>query len=74
VVPQTAIQSDGTKNFVYVVSADSQVERRDVTIQGTSPEGVIIGAGLKGDEQVIAAAGAFLHTGEKVEASAAPRS
>lgn len=71
VLPQTAIQTDGSKNFVYVVAAGNVVERRDVTVQGTSAEGVIISGGLKGDEQVIAAAGAFLHVGDKVEPSTA---
>jgi HlyD family secretion protein len=74
VLPQTAIQSDGTKNFVYIVGADNVLERRDVTVQGTSAEGVIISSGLKGNEQVISAAGAFLHAGDKVEPSGAARS
>jgi multidrug efflux pump subunit AcrA (membrane-fusion protein) len=74
VLPQTAIQTDGTKNFVYIVGPGNVVERRDVTVQGTSAEGVIVSSGLKGDEQVIAAAGAFLHVGDKVEPSGAARS
>jgi RND family efflux transporter MFP subunit len=67
VVPQTAVLSDGPANFVFLVDAKNQVERRAVTVQGTAAEGIIIASGLEGTERVVTMAGAFLRDGEEVQ-------
>jgi len=76
VLPQTAVLTDGQGSYVFVVNAAKQVERRAVRIVDSVSSGVVIGSGLKGDEQVVALAGGFLRAGERVEiappAAAAP--
>lgn len=67
VLPQTAVLSDLQGSYVFVVTADKVVERRAVRIADTTTAGVVIGDGLKGDEQVISLAGGFLRAGERVE-------
>lgn len=67
VLPQTAVLSDLQGSYVFVVNADKVVERRAVRIADTTAAGVVIGEGLKGDEQVISLAGGFLRAGERVE-------
>jgi multidrug efflux pump subunit AcrA (membrane-fusion protein) len=67
VLPQTAVLSDLQGSYVFVVNASKVVERRAVRIADTTAAGVVIGDGLKGDEQVISLAGGFLRAGERVE-------
>ncbi len=66
VVPQTAVLSDAKGVHVIVIGAKYRAERRDVRISGTTPAGVVIGEGLRGDERVVGMAGAFLRAGEQV--------
>jgi RND family efflux transporter MFP subunit len=66
VLPQTAVLSDVRGSYVYVVAADQKVERRTVTISTTTPDGIVVGEGLRGDERVITLAAGFLREGEKV--------
>jgi RND family efflux transporter MFP subunit len=70
VLPQTAVLSDAEGTYVLVVNDKSEAERRAVRVANTIPEGLVISAGLKGDERVIATAGAFLRIGEKVRVAA----
>lgn len=72
VVPQTAVLSDEQGTFVYVVDADREVERRAVRVTDTTPDGVVIGQGLSGDEQVVMTAAAFLRPGERVAIAPQP--
>ncbi len=53
-------------NYVYVVNAKNEVERRPVQIGEVSDEGVTIREGLSGNEQVVVSAGPFLNPGQKV--------
>ena len=66
ILPQTAVLSDSQGTYVLVVNGDSKAERRAVRVADTISEGLVISDGLKGDERVIATAGAFLRIGEKV--------
>jgi HlyD family secretion protein len=66
-LPQTAVLSDDKGNYVLVVGADDKLQRRDVTVAGARPEGLLVSAGLEGSERVIAIAGAFLREGEAVQ-------
>ncbi|HWK37006.1 efflux RND transporter periplasmic adaptor subunit [Sphingomonas sp.] len=65
-LPQSAVQSDTTGNYVYIVNARNEAERRNVTTGEVSDEGVAITSGLSGDERVVLTAGAFLNPGQKV--------
>jgi RND family efflux transporter MFP subunit len=65
-LPQSAVQSDGRGNYVYIVDAKNEVVRRDVSIGEVSDEGVVIVSGLAGNERVVQSAGAFLSPGQKV--------
>ncbi len=65
-LPQSAVLSDQKGNFVYVVNASNQAERRDVQVGSVTNEGVTILAGLSGQERVVLSAGAFLNPGQKV--------
>jgi len=66
VLPQTAVLADQKGNYVLIVNAEQQAERRDVRVADTIAEGIVIGEGLQGDERVISTAGGFLRAGEKV--------
>ena len=65
-LPQSAVLSDQKGNFVYVVNARNEVERRDVTVGTTTSAGVVIQSGLSGQERIVQSAGAFLNPGQKV--------
>jgi RND family efflux transporter MFP subunit len=65
-LPQSAVLSDDRGNYVYVVNAKNEVERRDVKIGGVDDSGVTIAAGLSGNEAVVLSAGPFLNPGQKV--------
>ncbi len=66
-VPQSAIQSDGTSSFVLIVGTDNKVARRAVKLGTISAAGVAVLDGLSGREQVVVSAGPFLREGELVK-------
>ena len=66
-LPESAVQSDPKGNYVFIVNASNQVERRDVTVGQVSDQGVAITGGLSGREKIVASAGAFLSPGQKVK-------
>ncbi len=65
-LPQSAVLSDSKGNYVYVVNAKNEVERRDVEIGTVDDNGVTIASGISGNEQVVVSAGPFLNPGQKV--------
>lgn len=67
VVPQTAILSDSSGTYVYIVGRHGRVERRAVQIGNVIASGVVIDKGLTGQEQVVSLAGGFLQRGETVK-------
>ena len=66
-LPESAVQSDRTGNYVYVIGADNRVQRRPVKIGTVNDVGVSIAQGLSGTEKVVLAAGAFLNPGQQVK-------
>lgn len=66
-LPQSAIQSDTKGNFVYILNAKDEAERRPITTGDVSDAGVAITSGLDGTERVVLTAGAFLNPGQKVK-------
>lgn len=66
VLPQTAVLSDANSHYVLIVNRSHAVERRNVRIAETKPEGIVIAEGLHGDERVVSTAASFLREGEKV--------
>lgn len=67
VLPQTAVLSDARGTYVLLVSENSTVKRQPVRIANATPDGIVIAAGLKGNERIIRTAGAFLREGERVK-------
>ncbi len=65
-LPESAVQSDETGNYVFIVNAQNKVERRDVKVGSVSDAGITIATGLSGRERVVLTAGAFLNPGESV--------
>lgn len=65
-LPESAVQSDGKGNYVYIIDAQSRAERRAVTVGQVTDAGVSVVDGLAGNERVVMAAGAFLSPGQKV--------
>lgn len=74
VLPESAVLNDAKGSFVYVVDGEDKVVRRDITLGDVSDDGLVVRAGLNGDERVVQSAGAFLTPGEKIrpERAAAP--
>jgi len=66
-LPQSAVLSDDNGNYVYIVNAKNEVERRNVQIGSVDDAGVTIAAGLSGNEAVVLSAGPFLNPGQKVK-------
>ncbi|MEO5578022.1 MAG: efflux RND transporter periplasmic adaptor subunit [Sphingomicrobium sp.] len=65
-LPQSAVLSDKDGNYVYLVNAKNQVERRAIKIGNVDSNGVTIVEGLSGQEAVVLSAGPFLNVGQKV--------
>jgi RND family efflux transporter MFP subunit len=66
-LPESAVLSDGQGNYVYVLDAQNQVQRRAVKVGEVSDAGVAIAEGLNGTEKVVVSAGAFLNPGQKIK-------
>ena len=65
-LPQSAVLSDNDGNYVYIVNAKNEAERRNVKIGSVDASGATIIAGLSGQEMVVLSAGPFLNPGQKV--------
>lgn len=65
-LPESALLSDNTGSFVYVVGAGNRIERRPVKTGTVSADGIAVVAGLTGGERVVLRAGGFLQPGETV--------
>lgn len=65
-LPQSAVLSDDSGNYVYVINSKDEVERRAIKIGSVDDEGVTIIEGLSGQESVVLSAGPFLNPGQKV--------
>jgi HlyD family secretion protein len=65
-LPQSAVLSDDKGNYVYVVNAKNEVERRPIVIGSVNDNGVTIAQGLSGNEAVVLSAGPFLNPGQKI--------
>lgn len=66
-LPQSAVQTDRTGNYVYIVDAQDRAVKRTVRTGAVTDQGVSILDGLNGTERVVVAAGAFLSPGQKVK-------
>jgi RND family efflux transporter MFP subunit len=66
-LPESAVLSDGQGNYVYVLDAQNQVQRRTVKVGEVSDAGVAVADGLNGTERVVVSAGAFLNPGQKIK-------
>ena len=65
-LPESAVQTDAKGQFVYIVNARDETERRGIEVGQVSPKGVAVTHGLNGGERIVASAGAFLRPGQKV--------
>ena len=65
-LPQSAVLSDEKGNYVYIVNAKDQIERRPIKIGTVNSGGVTIVEGLSGQESVVLSAGPFVNVGQKV--------
>lgn len=65
-LPQSAVLSDERGNYVYVVNARNEVERRAIKVANVDDAGVIVAEGLTGQEMVVTSAGPFLNPGQKI--------
>jgi len=66
-LPQSAVLSDDSGNYVYIVNAKNEVERRDIKIGSVNDNGVTVESGLSGNEAVVLSAGPFLSPQQKVK-------
>ena len=66
VLPESAILSDAKGNYVFVVGANNEVQRRPVVTGAVSAAGIAVVEGLNGTEAVVLRAGGFLNEGDKV--------
>lgn len=73
VLPESALLSDNSGSYVYLVGSDNKVVRRNVRTGEITDRGVIVLEGLTGSERIVARAGAFLQPGETVRPKAAAK-
>jgi RND family efflux transporter MFP subunit len=66
-LPESAILSDGTGSYVYVVGNDNKVSRRPIKTGLITPGGIAVISGLSGTERIVLRAGGFLQPGETVK-------
>ena len=64
---QSAIMSDDSESYVYIVGDDNKVVRRPIKLGNVTPNGIVIREGLTGQERVVLRAGGFLNEGETVK-------
>jgi HlyD family secretion protein len=67
VLPESAILSDQTGAFVYVVGDKNKVVRRGIKLGQVTAQGIVVLQGLSGNEQVVMRAGGFLNAGDIVQ-------
>jgi RND family efflux transporter MFP subunit len=67
VLPQSAVQSDDSGPFVYIVDHDNHAQRRAIRTGEVSDAGVAVTGGLSGGEHVVLSAGGFLNPGDRVK-------
>jgi len=65
-LPESAVLNDEKGYYAYAVAKDGRVVRRDLKIGDMSDAGVVVLAGLQGDERIVLSAGAFLSPGDRV--------
>ncbi len=65
-LPESAVLSDNSSSYVYIVGKGNKVERRNVKTGLLNENGIAIVGGLSGAERVVLRAGAFLSPGETV--------
>lgn len=66
-LPESAVLSDNTESYVFVVDKNNKVVRRNIKTGTITDSGIIVTDGLAGNERVILRAGAFVSAGETVE-------
>jgi membrane fusion protein (multidrug efflux system) len=69
VVPQTAIVSDETHDYVYVLADDNTVKKVDVTIGSQIDQDITVSKGLKAGDKVVSAGTNKIHDGSAVSVS-----
>jgi RND family efflux transporter MFP subunit len=65
-LPQSAVLSDNDGNYVFIINAKNEAERRNVKVGTVDESGATIIAGLTGQEAVVLSSGPFLNPGQKV--------
>jgi len=65
-LPESAVLNDEKGYYAYAVDNDGKVVRRDLKIGDVSDAGVVVLAGLQGNERIVLSAGAFLSPGDRV--------
>lgn len=70
-LPESAILSDDKGSYVYIVDGSNKVARRDVKTGMITDKGIVVAAGLSGNERVVLRAGGFLSPGETVKPTTA---
>lgn len=66
-LPDSAILSDQSGSFVYIVDSGNRAVRRPIKIGQVSDAGVAVAEGLDGTERVVLSAGGFLTPGQTVK-------
>ncbi len=69
ILPDSAIMTDDTGDFVWVVDAQNKVHRRAVKTGLVTPQGIAVAEGLNGTELVVLRAGGFITEGDIIKPS-----
>lgn len=67
VLPESAVLSDKEGAFVYIVDGEGKAKRRPIETGPVTEQGIVVTAGLTGNEKVVLRAGGFLTEGETVK-------
>lgn len=69
ILPDSAIMTDDTGDFVWVVDANNKVHRRAVKTGLVTDQGIAVAEGLNGTELVVLRAGGFISEGDLIKPS-----
>jgi hypothetical protein len=61
------VLSDKEGAFVYIVDGEGKAKRRPIETGPVTEQGIVVTAGLTGNEKVVLRAGGFLTEGETVK-------
>lgn len=69
-IPLPALISDGEEKFVYVLTPDNTVQRKEIKLSGLKGDSALVASGLSKDDKIVVQGVDLVREGSKVEVTA----